>query len=61
MQNFWVAWELISLKIKTTLTQIPLIGPSLFYVSKMNETINKFLMVGDKFMSEMHLRHPGFT
>ena len=27
----------------------------------MNEIINKFLLVGDKFMSEIHLRQPGFT
>ena len=27
----------------------------------MNEIINKFLMVGDKFMPEMYLRQPGFT
>ena len=27
----------------------------------MNEIINKFLLVGDKFMAEMHLRQPGFT
>ena len=27
----------------------------------MNEIINKFLLVGDKFMLEIHLRHPGFT
>ena len=27
----------------------------------MNETVNKFLLVGDKFMPEMHLRQPGFT
>ena len=27
----------------------------------MNEIINKFLLAGDKFMSEMHLRQPGFT
>ena len=27
----------------------------------MNEIINKFLLVGDKFMSEMHLKQPGFT
>ena len=26
-----------------------------------NEIINKFLLVGDKFMPEMHLRQPGFT
>ena len=27
----------------------------------MNEIVNKFLLAGDKFMSEMHLRQPGFT
>ena len=27
----------------------------------MKEIVNKFLLVGDKFMSEMHLSQPGFT
>ena len=27
----------------------------------MNNTINKFLWVGDKFMPEMHIRQPQFT
>ena len=27
----------------------------------MNEIINKFLLRGDKFMSEVYLRQPGFT
>ena len=27
----------------------------------MNEITNKFLMVGDKSMPEMHLKQPGFT
>ena len=27
----------------------------------MNEIINKFLLPGDKFMPEMHLKQPGFT
>ena len=27
----------------------------------MNEIVNKFLLDGDKFMSEMHLKQPGFT
>ena len=27
----------------------------------MNETVNKFLLVGDKFMPEVHLKQPGFT
>ena len=28
---------------------------------KMNEIISKFLLVADKFMSEMHLKQPDFT
>ena len=28
---------------------------------KMNDIINKFLLAGDKFMPEMHLRQAGFT
>ena len=32
-----------------------------FKVYKMNDIINKFLLLGDKFMPEMHLRQPGFT
>ena len=27
----------------------------------MNEIVNTFLLAGDKFMPEMHLREPGFT
>ena len=27
----------------------------------MNETVNKFLLAGDKFMPEMRLKQPGFT
>ena len=27
----------------------------------MNKIVNKFLLAGDKFMPEMHLRHPGST
>ena len=27
----------------------------------MNEIVNKFLLVGDKFMPEVHLKKPGFT
>ena len=35
----------------------------MFYskVYKMNNIINKFLLAGDKFMPEMHLRQPDFT
>ena len=28
---------------------------------KMNEIVNKFLLTGDTFMPEMHLKQPGFT
>ena len=28
---------------------------------KMDEIVNKFLLGGDKFMPEMHLKQPGFT
>ena len=27
----------------------------------MNEIVNKFLLAGDKFMPDMHLKQPGFT
>ena len=27
----------------------------------MNEIVNKFLLAGDKFIPEIHLKHPGFT
>ena len=27
----------------------------------MNKIVNKFLLVGDKFMPEVHLKQPGFT
>ena len=27
----------------------------------MNEIVNKFLLVGDKFTPEIHLKQPGFT
>ena len=27
----------------------------------MNETVNKFLLAGDKCMTEIHIRQPGFT
>ena len=27
----------------------------------MNEIVNRFLLVGDKFMPEMHIKQPAFT
>ena len=37
-----------------------MLGPLLFQKYKMNEKIGKFLLAEDKFMSEMHLKQPGF-
>ena len=36
-------------------------GDTFFWVYKMNETVNKFLLSGDKFMPELHLKQPGFA
>ena len=40
-----------NLGIKTPLSKIPLLG----------EIVNTFLLVGDKFVPEVHLKQPGFT
>ena len=34
---------------------------SCFKIITMNEIVNKYLIDGDKFMPEMHLKQPGFT
>ena len=34
---------------------------SCFKIITMNEIVNKYLIDGDKFMPEMHLKEPGFT
>ena len=52
---------LSSLGIKTLLSKIAFSGNILFKCTKMNEILNKFLLAGDKFMPEMHLKQPGFT
>ena len=53
---------LSNLGIKTPLSKVPILGDILFWMHiKMNEIVNKFLLAGDKFMPEMHLRQPGFT
>ena len=59
---------LISLEIRTSLSKITLVGLHCFVNIiqvntryKMNEIVNNFLLAGDKFMPEMHLRQPGFT
>ena len=32
-----------------------------FECIKMNKIVNKFLLTGNRFMPELHLRQPGFT
>ena len=62
---------LSSVGIRTPLNKIPDYAISFFECTsvecsssencKMNDIINKFLLAGDKFMLEMHLKQPGFT
>ena len=53
---------LSNLGIKTPLSKMPVLGDILFWMNIiMNEIVNKFLLAGDKFMPEMHLRQPRFT
>ena len=53
---------LSNLGIRTPLSKVPILGDILFWMHiKMNEIVNKFLLAGDKFMPEMHLKQPGFT
>ena len=57
---------LSNLGVRTPLSKVPILGDILFWTHaklyiKMNETINKFLLPGNKFMPEMHLKQPGFT
>ena len=50
---------LSNLRIKTRLSKIPLLNT--FLSVKMNESVNRFLLAGETFMPEMHLKQPGFT
>ena len=65
---------LSNLGIRTVLNKVPVLGDILFWCVrtclkdtncsqhiKMNEIVNKFLLAGDKFMPEMHLKQPGFA
>ena len=52
---------LSNLGLRTPLNKIPVLGDILFYLGtkcKINTVINKFLLAGDKFMPEIHLRQP---
>ena len=52
---------LSSLGLKTWLSKIRLFGDIFFWVYKMNEIVNKFLLVDDKFMPEIQLKQAGCT
>ena len=52
---------LSNLGLKTPSSKVPKLGDILFWMYKMNEIVNKFLLAGDKFMPDMHLKQPGFT
>ena len=51
-----------NLGIRTPLNKVPILGDIFLRCTyKMNEIVNKFLLSGDKFMPEMHLKQPRFT
>ena len=51
-----------NLGLRTQLNKVPILGGFLFWiVQKMNEIVNKFLLAGDEFIPEMHLKQLGFT
>ena len=61
IKNQEVKGLLSSLGLRIPLTKVPLLGDILFQSAtpleyKMNEIVNKFLLAGDKFMPEMHLK-----
>ena len=61
IKNQEVKGLLSSLGLRAPLTKVPLLGDILFQSAtpleyKMNEIVNKFLLAGDKFMPEMHLK-----
>ena len=47
---------LSNLGVRTPLSKVSVLGDILFWMYKMNETVNNFLLAGDKFMPEMHLK-----
>ena len=49
------------LGLKAPLNKVSLFGDILFQLYKMNEIVNKFLLAGDAFIPEMHLKQPRFT
>ena len=53
---------LSNLCLRTPLSKVTTLCDFLLWMyKKVNEIVNKFLLAGDRFMSEMHLKQPGFT
>ena len=52
---------LSNLGLRTQLSEIPIFGDILCWEYKMNEIVKRFLLAGDKFMWEKHLKEWGFT
>ena len=53
---------LSNLGVRTPLSKLPILGEILFWMHiKINKIINKFLLAGNKFMPQMHLKQSGFT
>ena len=61
IKNQEVKGLLSNLGLRMPLSKVPLLGDILLWLYKINEIFNKFLLAGDKFMPEMHLKHHRFT
>ena len=53
--------KLTNFGLRTQLSKVPILGDILFWEYKMIQIVNNFLLAGDKFMPEMHLKQPGFA
>ena len=51
---------LSNLGLRTPLSKVPILADILFWMFKIKEIVNKFLLAGNKFIPEMHLKQPGF-
>ena len=48
--------KLTNFGLRTPLSKVPILCDILFWEYKMIQIVNKFLLAGDKFMPEMHLK-----
>ena len=52
---------LSNLGFRKSFSKVPILGDILFWGHKMNKIVNNFLLTGNKFMPEMHLKQPWFA